>query len=473
MTDTIYALSSAPGKAGVAIVRVSGDKSWDSLYKLGKITDTPKPRTALYASLFDPATDELIDRALVLPFKGPASFTGEDVVEYHLHGSAAVIDAFLSALKTQDGHRLAEPGEFTRRAFENGKIDLTEAEAIADLIEAETQAQRHQALSQMGGALSNLYNGWREELIRSLAYVEAVIDFPDEDVPDSETAKAHPAIQKIESEIALHLNDNRRGERLRGGIQVAVIGAPNAGKSSLVNALAGRDVAIVSAMAGTTRDVIEVHMDLGGYPVILADTAGLRPDQITEDGAHGSIESEGIRRALERAENADIRVLVFDGSNQQLDKHTVNLINDRSVIVMNKSDAPSFSGVIPAASAQRTRTAGIRQTGCPHEGGHDNIAPISLSTTTGQGMEDFLAALTAKIKSLYDFSRETPSLTRARHRAALEDCRKHLQSSLTARLPELMAEDLRLAARALGRITGRVDVEDLLDVIFRDFCIGK
>lgn len=298
----------------------------------------------------------------------------------------------------------------------------------------------------MGGALSNLYNGWREELVRALAYVEAVIDFPDEDVPDSETAKAHPAIQKIESEIAAHLNDNRRGERLRGGIQVAVIGAPNAGKSSLVNALAGRDVAIVSAMAGTTRDVIEVHMDLGGYPVILADTAGLRPDQITEDGGHGSVESEGIRRALERAENADIRVLVFDGTSQQLDDHTFKLINDRSLVIINKSDVMSSTSAIDG---------------------------IQLSVASGQGMEEFLTALTAKIKSLYDVSRETPSLTRARHRAALEDSRKHLQHSLTATLPELMAEDLRLAARALGRITGRVDVEDLLDVIFRDFCIGK
>ncbi len=460
MTDTIYALSSAPGKAGVAIVRVSGDKSWDSLYKLGKPKDIPKPRTALYATLADPDTNDLIDRALVLPFKGPASFTGEDVVEYHLHGSAAVIDAFLSALKKQDGHRLAEPGEFTRRAFENGKIDLTEAEAIADLIEAETQIQRQQALSQMGGVLSNLYNGWREELVRALAYVEAVIDFPDEDVPDSETAKAHPAIQKIESEIAAHLNDNRRGERLRGGIQVAVIGAPNAGKSSLVNALAGRDVAIVSAMAGTTRDVIEVHLDLGGYPVILADTAGLRPDQIMEDGGHGSVESEGIRRALQRAENADIRVLVFDGTNQQLDEHTLKLINDRSVIVINKADSCHPEGV--QRLKDLTGSFAIAQ---------DDM--VLLSVTTGQGMDEFLSVLTAKIKSLYDVSRETPSLTRARHRAALEDCLKHLQNSLTASLPELMAEDLRLAARALGRITGRVDVEDLLDVIFRDFCIGK
>ncbi len=457
MSDTIYALSSAPGKAGVAVVRVSGDKAWKSLYNFAQLPEVPAPRTAHFKKLVDPKDGSLIDHALVIPFKSPASFTGEDVVEYHLHGSTAVVDAFLSALKKQPGHRLAEPGEFTRRAFENGKMDLTEAEAIADLIEAETQAQRQQALSQMEGALSSLYNGWRDQLIKSLAYVEAVIDFPDEDVPDSETAKAYPAIQKIDSEIADHLNDNRRGERLRSGIQVAVIGAPNAGKSSLVNALTGRDVAIVSPMAGTTRDVIEVHLDLGGYPVILADTAGLRPDQIKDDGGHGSIESEGIRRALQRAEDADIRVLVFDAGGAAPDEHTLKLINDRSLVVINKSDLSTIGATLDAIKRMTT-------------GKND---PIKISVTTGKGMEEFLGALTAKIKSLYDSSRETPSLTRARHRAALEDCRTHLQKSLKATLPELMAEDLRLATRALGRITGRVDVEDLLDVIFRDFCIGK
>lgn len=448
MSDTIYALSSAAGKAGVSVVRVSGDKAWTSLYRFVQISGEITPRVALFKMLIDPESGEVLDEALVLPFKGPASFTGEDVVEYHLHGSTAVVEGFLSALKKEPSHRLAEPGEFTRRAFENGKIDLTEAEAIADLIDAETQAQRYQALHQMGGALSNLYNGWREELVRALAYVEAVIDFPDEDVPDSETAKAHPAIQKIANEIKLHLNDNNRGERLRSGIQVAIIGAPNAGKSSLVNALARRDVAIVSPMAGTTRDVIEVHMDLAGYPVILADTAGLRPDQITDDGGHGSVESEGIRRALKRAEDADIRVLVFDGSEKTLDEHTLKLINDRSMVIANKADL-GLNNDLTAHNA------------------------ISISVTTNDGMDEFLSALTAKIKSLYDASRDTPSLTRARHRAALEDCLSRLDNSMRATLPELMAEDLRIAARALGRITGRVDVEDLLDVIFRDFCIGK
>lgn len=453
MTETIFALSSAAGKAGVAVVRVSGPDAWISYKLFTRDAADPAPRAALFRPLFDPISGALIDKALVLPFKGPASFTGENVVEYHLHGSSAVIAAFLSALGDIPHHRLAEPGEFTRRAFENEKLDLTEAEAVADLINAETEAQRLQALSQMEGGLSKLYNAWRDELVKALAYVEAVIDFPDEDVPDSETSKAHPAIEKIERELAAHLNDNRRGERLRDGIQVVIIGAPNAGKSSLVNALAKRDVAIVSPMAGTTRDVIEVHLDLAGYPVILADTAGLRPDQITDDGSHGSIESEGIRRALQRAEEADIRVLVFDGGDAQLDTHTLNLINDRCLIVLNKADK------MPEKLRGNTLLS-------EHN-------PILLSVTTNEGMDEFLSALTAKIKSIYDVSRDTPSLTRARHRAALEDCRIHMAHALDATLPELMAEDLRLATRALGRLTGRVDVEDLLDVIFRDFCIGK
>jgi len=457
-SETIFALSSAPGKAGVALVRVSGDDAWVSYAKLTNKSDKePLPRVALFRTLRDPISGQVIDKALVVPFRGPGSFTGEDVVEYHLHGGTAVVDAFLSALRQQPHHRLAEPGEFTRRAFENGKIDLTEAEAVGDLINAETEAQRLQALSQMDGALSTLYNGWREELVKALAYVEAVIDFPDEDVPDSETAKALPAIQKIAGSIAAHLNDNHRGERLRGGIHVAIIGAPNAGKSSLVNALAKRDVAIVSPMAGTTRDVIEVYLDLAGYPVILADTAGLRPDQISNKG-HDSIESEGIRRALQRAKDADIRVLVFDGAQSTLDAHTLNLIDANSIVVLNKSDDPSYRHPREGGGPD----ARLR--------GHDML---EVSVITQKNLDQFLSALTDKVKSLYAVSRETPSLTRARHRAALEDCLDHLKLSQTQTLPELMAEDLRLSTRALGRITGRVDVEDLLDVIFRDFCIGK
>lgn len=452
MTGTIYALSSASGRAGVAVIRISGAHAGAALEKLTGKALPPARQTAVRA-LIDPKSGEMLDSAMVIYFKGPASFTGEDVAELHCHGSPAVVDGVLSALSYIKECRLAEPGEFTRRAFENGKMDLTEAEAVADLIDAETQAQRQQALAQMGGALSSLYNGWAETLKKSLAYTEAVIDFPDEDVPDDQIATIRPQVEKILAAIGDHLNDNHRGERLRGGIQVAVIGPPNAGKSSLVNALARRDVAIVSDLAGTTRDIIEVHLDIGGYPVILADTAGLRPDQV-EDGAHGRIESEGIRRALDRARNADIRLLVFDGTEKELDIHTAALINSESVVVINKCD------LFHVKHSEGQRVGGIE-----------------VSIKNSQGVDKLLAALENKISALMKTSRDTPSLTRARHRDALEKCRDSLVAAMTRLdqkgLPELIAEDLRMSVRALGRITGRVDVEDLLDVIFRDFCIGK
>lgn len=454
---TIFALSSAPGRAGVAVIRISGSKSIPVFNQLINKDKSYNPQNRTLQKLYDPAKGDVLDEALALVFQAPHSFTGEDVVELHCHGSPAVVEGILEALGRFDGLRLAAPGEFTRRAFENGKLDLTAAEAVADLIDAETQAQRQQALDQMGGALARLYDGWREELIRALAYIEAIIDFPDEEIPDSETAKARPAIDKLLQEIGAHLNDNRRGERLREGIKVAVIGAPNAGKSSLVNALAQRDVAIVSPSAGTTRDVIDVPLNLGGYPVILSDTAGLRPGQLGDE-AQDIIESEGIRRALARAQEADIRLLVFDGTSQQIDNHTADLIDEKSVIIVNKTDLLTLQ---------------------PRAGGDldarfDGQSAIHLSVTSGQGMETLLSALTQKIQSLMQqISRETPSLTRARHRAALEECARCLYVALDADSPELMAEDLRMAARALGRLTGRVDVEDLLDVIFRDFCIGK
>ena len=452
MTDmTIYALASAPGRSGVAVVRVSGPAARTSLQLL--TCRDIQPRVAALCRLSDPVSHETIDEALVLLFTAPASYTGEDVVEYHLHGSAAVIRALTDFLGRQPGHRLAEPGEFTRRAFEHGKMDLTGAEAVADLIDAETEAQKAQALDQLGGALSALYDGWREKLTRSLAHIEADIDFPDEDLPDGVAAQVRPVLVDLIAALDDHLADNRRGERLRDGIHVAVIGAPNAGKSSLVNALAQRDVAIVSAQAGTTRDVIEVHLNIGGYPVIIADTAGLRPDQIGTEGQEG-IESEGIRRALKRADDADIRLLLFDASVlPAIDPHTMALADDRALIAVNKAD--------------------LNPDGAAHLRANTTFEVISLSVSRETGLNDLTAALVTRIEKLMTRRRPGPSLTRQRHRAALTDCRATLARAMDAELPELMAEDVRLAVRALGRITGRVDVEDLLDIIFRDFCIGK
>jgi tRNA modification GTPase len=442
--DTIFALASAPGRAGVAVIRVSGPNARSSLHALARRTNF-KPRFGHLLALYDPLTDEVLDQALVLSFIAPASYTGEDVVEYHLHGGRAVIDSVINALKKYPHHRMAEPGEFTRRAFENGKIDLTAAEAVADLIDAETQAQKIQALSQMGGALSSLYNDWTERLKKTLAHIEADIEFPDEDMPDGIAPEVTTATQKLITEIAEHLNDNRRGERLRDGIQIAVIGAPNAGKSSLVNALVQRDIAIVSPLAGTTRDVIEAHLDIAGFPVILSDTAGLRPDQLGDD-AQSAIESEGIARAIKKAQEADITILLFDATEDIPDPHTLNLIDDRALLVMNKMDDVLSKSLIDGA--------------------------LEISVKSGSGLMDLLQSLEEKIKAIFVAS-EMPSLTRKRHRSALEEALTSLTRSQTAALPELMAEDLRLATRAIGRITGRVDVEDLLDVIFKDFCIGK
>ncbi len=443
MIATIFALATAPGRAGVAVVRISGPASGTALTALtGK--PLPRPREAKLVKLRDPKSGELLDDALVLYFAAPRSFTGEDVVELHLHGGRSVVAGVIEALSALPGLRVAEPGEFTRRAFENNKLDLTEAEAVADLVDAETSAQRRQALRQMEGALGKLYEGWRERLTRSLAHIEADIDFPDEDLPSGVSDAARPVLNTLAAEIDAHLDDKGRGERLREGLHIAIVGAPNAGKSSLLNALARREAAIVSARAGTTRDVIEVHLDLGGYPVVLADTAGLR------EAAADEVEEEGIRRALDRAACADVKVAVFDATALPvLDTATVALVDANTVVVLNKTDVASAD--------------------TPAVGGH---AATPVSARTGAGLADLERRLTAFTADRLAGS-GTPALTRARHRAALEECRDALRRALSAPLPELMAEDVRLASRALGRITGRVDVEDLLDVIFRDFCIGK
>jgi tRNA modification GTPase len=429
--ETIYALSTAPGRAGVAVLRVSGPRARVALEALTG-AQLPPPRMAVLRRFIDPETRVPLDRGLALFFAAPASFTGEDVVELHLHGGRAVVAGMLAALARLPDLRAAAPGEFTRRAFENGKLDLTEVEGLADLIDAETEAQRAQALRQMEGALGHLYEGWRARLVRLLAHAEAEIDFPDEEVPGDLIAKLGPGIAALGEEIAAHLDDGRRGERLRDGVEVAIVGPPNVGKSSLLNRLARREAAIVSEEAGTTRDVLEVRLDIGGVPVTLADTAGLRE-------AAGAIEREGVRRALERAERADLRLVVAAP-----DAGDFALARDGDIRVLNKID---LGAEVPA---------GV----------------IGVSAVTGVGLDALEAALSEKVGLAYGAS-EHPLITRARHREGLTECAAALQRAGQGGDADLVAEDLRLAARALGRLTGRVDVEELLDVIFRDFCIGK
>lgn len=437
--DTIYALSTAPGRAGVAVIRISGPVAPLAVTLLTE-RPPPEPRKAALRR-FQDKTGSTIDRGLVVWFPAPASFTGEDMAEFHVHGGRAVVDAMLATLAGISGLRLAEPGEFTRRAVENGKFDLTAAEGLGDLINAETDAQRRQALRQYDGALADLYEGWRSRLIAQAAWIEASIDFAEEDLPDDVFVRARAAIETIIGEIARHMDDGGRGEIIREGLRIALIGPPNAGKSSLLNALARRDVAIVSEIPGTTRDVIEVKLDLGGYPVVVADTAGLR-----ETG--DAIEVEGVRRALDRARAAELVVLVLDGQTDARPALTQDVEDKLCLTVWNKSDL-----------AQHPAREGA----------------ISISAKTGEGIDAFVAALTRGVSAIADMQSESPPLTRARHREALIEAKESLSRALAAPddQPELMAEDVRLALRSLGRITGRVDVEDLLDVIFRDFCIGK
>jgi tRNA modification GTPase len=399
----------------------------------------PLARVARRTRFADPASGERLDDGLVLWFPGPRSATGEDLAELHLHGSRAVLAAVMRVLRRL-GLRLAEPGEFTRRAFLNGKLDLLQAEAIADLAAAETEAQRRQALRQLDGELGGLYRGWSDRLTRILAHLEAAIDFPDEDLPPETEDRICGETKDLVAEIERHLADSRRGERLRDGISVAIVGPPNAGKSSLLNKIARRDAAIISPIPGTTRDIIEVAIDLQGYPVVLADTAGLREsDDI--------VEQEGLRRALRRAEEAEIRLFVFDIGRPSEAGSASTWPGPDTLLVANKIDlAPRTGATVPA--------------------GH-----FPVSALTGEGINPLLTALGERVAQSY--RTEAPVLTRARHRQSLEEAKVSLRRALAATLPELRAEDLRLALRSLGQITGVVDVEDLLDVIFRDFCIGK
>ena len=434
--DTICAQASGAGRAAIAVIRISGPATGEILRALCGL---PAARHASLRTIRDPRTETLLDRGLVLWFPAPASFTGEDMAELHVHGGRAVVANVLDAALSIDDVRLAEPGEFAARAFENGKIDLTQVEGLADLINAETDAQARQALAQAGGSLRRLYESWRGQLLRAQALAEAGLDFADEaDVAANVTTNVGAIVAELILQISNHLAD-RRGEHLRDGFRVVIVGAPNAGKSSLLNALARRDVAIVSEEAGTTRDIIEVHLDLDGLPVILTDTAGLRE-------ASGKVEVEGIRRALARVEAADLVVWLIDAK-KPVSAPPEPLARGRVpfLAVRNKID------LAPVGAAEG----------------------ISLSAKTGEGIDTLVAELKARAREALVAGAESPAVTRARHRAELEGALAALERSRTAGPSELKAEELRIAARHLGRLTGNIDVEEVLGAIFSEFCIGK
>jgi len=435
--DTIYAVSTAHGRAAIAVVRVSGASAAETLRALAG-EPFPPPRRATVRQLRH-ASGDAVDQALVLWFPAPASATGEDVAEFHLHGGRAITDAVLQALASVPGLRAAEPGEFTRRAVENGKLDLTRAEALADLIDAETPAQQRQALRQYGGALADLYDDWRARLIAVLAWAEAAIDFSEEELPADLEQHLRVPVEVLRAEMQHHLGDSRRGEITREGLFLTIIGAPNAGKSSLLNALARRDVAIVSETPGTTRDILETRLDVEGYVVHVADTAGLRE---TSD----AIESEGVRRALARAEASDMTLLVLDGSAEN-----------------------PFGGIDRDAAARATFSV-WNKCDLPWRDAHEGIR---ISAKTGMGLDALLDRISDEVRALLDRPRETPPMTRTRHRENVAAAAAALSRALVQDQSELMAEDLRLALRSIGRLTGRVDIEELLDTVFRDFCIGK
>ena len=436
--STIFALSTAPGRAGVAVIRASGPHAGMAVNVMAP--KRPRARAAEFRKIIHPTTGETLDQGLVIWFPAPGSFTGEDVVEFHLHGSVAVVRAVLAGLALIPGFRQAEPGEFARRAFDNGKIDLTQAEGLADLIDAETEAQRKQALRQSRGKLADLYESWRSSLIDAAALVEASLDFTDEaDVAADAFAQGRTIIEDLARRLDRHLADGNRGEILRSGFQVVLAGPPNVGKSSLLNALARRDAAIVSAEAGTTRDVIEVRLDLGGLPVIVSDTAGIRETD-------AAVEQEGIRRSVVRASEADLVIWLtdIDAPEPLLPKELLQLA-ERTLLVVNKVDLAVVQGQL--------------------------VLPDDM---IGDGLDSLTDRLAAIVKDRIAPG-DVPALTQHRHRTLLEDAADSLRAFLAgdANQVELRAEDLRRAAVSVGRITGRIDVEDVLDQVFGRFCIGK
>lgn len=450
--ETIIALASGASRAGVALIRLSGPDAGAALKALtGR--DLPKPRVATREAFCDPRTGMSLDDGLALWFPGPASFTGEDVAELHVHGGPAVIAAVIDAALSLPGVRPAEPGEYTRRAFEHGKLDLAEAEGLADLVDAETEGQRRQALRQRRGALSAVYEGWRGRLIEAAALIEAEIDFPDEDLPGALAQRAGPLLERLADDMAAHLDDSHRGERIRDGFRIAIIGPPNAGKSSLLNALAQREAAIVSDIPGTTRDVVEVRLVLAGFPVWIADTAGLRE-------AADAIEAEGVRRALARADEADLRLGLVDGQAAASEAVAMaDRLKPGDLLVSTKRDIPHGAAFYEAFQIYEDR-------------GLDY--PAWVSVRTGEGLAELEASIAKRVAEALG-REEAPVLTRARHRRLVEAARTALLRAILAldQGPELAAEDVRAAADQIGRLTGRIDVEDLLGEIFSSFCIGK
>lgn len=433
MKHTIFALASAQGRAGVSVIRTSGPQS---LAVAAQLTGrTLKPRQATYAALVHDG--ETIDQSIVIAFQNPNSFTGEDSVEYHVHGSAAVLDRLYGIFDGM-GLRLAEPGEFSRRALENGKVDLTQAEAIADLVDAESEAQRRQALTQLDGGLKRQYENWRHGLIDLLARIEVYIDFPDEDLPDSLQIDILNRIATLRNELDAAIADSRRGRQVREGYRIVILGEPNAGKSSLFNTLLKAEAAIVTPIAGTTRDVIEAQLRVGPYTVLLYDTAGLREtDEL--------VEAEGIRRARNKAEEADLRIWVVDGTRSDIE---LTDVRPEDLLVFNKAD------LAPAPVVSRETHA--------------------VSLTTSRGIDGLIAAIEGRVTGELS-TRTFPAATRQRHIDRLSEARDELDTALSSRMrvPELTAEHIRQAVNAFDALFGKYDVEGVLDVVFSTFCIGK
>ena len=442
---TIYALSSGPGVSGIAVVRISGQETAKAIELLtGK--NVPKPRVATLRKINKINTSELIDEGIILWFPGPESYTGEDMAEIQVHGSKAVIDALHSSISKIENCRLAEPGEFTKLAFQNGKINLLKAESVADLISSETEIQRQQAIKIMNGKSADQFNFLREKLLKILSHVEAKIDFPDEDLPNDILEEIKKSSDDVLKNIEKILNDQKVGERIREGFKIAILGPTNAGKSSLLNHLSNRDVAIVSEVAGTTRDVIETHLSIDGYPVIISDTAGIRDSK-------DEIEKKGIKLSLNRAEEADLKLVVVDAKSPDFTDVLKGLLDENAILVINKSDL-----------LEKEIDSEIK-----------NINHVLISIKDNKNIDELISKIKNNLKNKFITSDDI-LITRERHRQHLEQCLDHLNNFNQKKEIEdfdKAAEDLRLATRHLGMIVGKVDVEEILGSIFNDFCIGK